>query len=88
MEMLRESTECAEIHFVLRVYATVTVVNGIVAAPQDSTVSSWAVVVELVARITEALSTIPTDGLPLLIRQGFGHQNVVVDRNDVLRHLA
>ena len=60
------------------------VVARVVAAPQDPAVLAHAVVVELVARVADADSILPTDGGSLIARQRLGHEHGVIDGHDVV----
>ena len=60
------------------------VVDGVVAAPQDPAVGERPVVVELVAGVGDPLPLRPAQRRPLRVGQRLGHQDVVVDRHDVL----
>ena len=58
------------------------VVEGVPTAPQDPVVRCESVVVELVARVREALAVGPADGGQSVASKRFGHQDVVVHRYD------
>ena len=60
------------------------VVDDVVAAPQDPVVGRQPVIVELIAEISQALPALPADGVLLLRREGFGDQDIVIDRHDVV----
>ena len=59
------------------------VVDRVVAAPQDAVVRCEPVVVELVARVGDALAALPADRRELVGGQRLGDQRVVADRDDV-----
>ena len=62
--------------------AVASVVDGVVAAPQDAIVGGAAVVAELVRRIGQTLATGPADGVELVGSERLGHQHVVPHRHD------
>ena len=74
--------------FVVRTHAVVPVVVRVVAAPQNAIVGRESVVVELIAGISEPFATRPADVGHLCSREGLGHQDVVVHRDDVATHLS
>ena len=60
------------------------VVDDVVSAPQDPVIGREPVIVKLIAEIGQALPALPADGVLLLRREGFGDQDIVVDRHDVV----
>ena len=59
------------------------VVHRVVAAQEDPVVVGQPVVVELVARVADALPVLPADRRPHVVGQRSGHHHVVEDRHDV-----
>src|SRR5580692_1462463 len=66
--------------FELETDAIPEVVDGVVAAPENSRVRGEPVVVELVAAVADALPVCPADGRPLRAREWFGDEHIVVHR--------
>src|SRR3990172_3381669 len=62
--------------------AIAEVVDGVVTAPQDAIVRRTAVVMELVARVADALVLPPAKAFQPLGPEGLGDEHVVVDRED------
>src|SRR4249919_1285942 len=57
------------------------VIDRVVAAPEDPVVRGEAVVVELVARVADALTPPPSHGRELRGTEWFCHEDVVIDRD-------
>ena len=85
-EVASQALECDGALIVRRPDLAAEVIDGVVAAPQDPVVRGEAVVVELVAQISQALPVAPADRPSLLRRERLGDQHVVIDRNGVPAH--
>ena len=68
--------------------ASAEMINGIVAAPENSIVGGQPVVVKLVGLIAEPLTILPAKGGELIAAEGFGHEHVVPDRNRCSLHTS
>ena len=62
-----------------------SLVDRVVAAEEDATVVGGPVVVELIAHVRQPLTTRPPDRVPLRLGERLSHEDVVVDRYDVVR---
>src|SRR5688572_15864875 len=65
--------------------AIVPVIDCIVSAPQDATVGCGARVMELPAGIAKSFAPMPANRLALRIRQRFGDNRIVIDRDYIIR---
>src|SRR4029453_19027841 len=80
-ELLGQCGVCGQPLILLGTDPVAEVVYDVVSAPQDPVVGRKPVVVELIAEISQALPALPADGVLLLRREGFGDQDIVVDRH-------